>query len=145
MMWICSRGEKCRSDLKKKLKDWNVPVDYWDELLKQLEHERFLDEERYTNFYVRDKIRFNKWGRGKVRFQLKMKQLPEDLVNDVLLAFDDEEYCELVEAEVRQKHRKTKGANKWEIKSKLLRFAQSRGYEYDLVNTILDKINKEEE
>ena len=144
LMWICSRGEKCKSDLLKKLKDWNVDEEHWNTLLEQLEKEKFLDEERFTGYYVRDKIRFNKWGRGKISFQLKLKQIPETIVNNALQEFDDEEYYLMLKEEVIRKRLKTSGKNQWDIKSKVLRFAQSRGYEYELVNDIIDNLANED-
>ncbi len=104
-------------------------------------NERFIDEERYARYFVRDKFRFNQWGRVKIAFMLKTKKIQPELIRQSLDAIDEDEYQELLGKLLREKTRKTKFINEYDKKGKLYRFAQSRGFENEAIGTALKNID----
>ena len=74
VMAMCSLSERCRFDIIAKLKQWELSEDEIAEAIDYLIKEHFLDEERFVRFYVNDKLRFNKWGKVKLKFMLRQKQ-----------------------------------------------------------------------
>ncbi|WP_372755969.1 regulatory protein RecX [Labilibaculum sp.] len=143
VMFICSRQEKCSFDIRKKLRDWNISSDDQDEIIQSLIDEKFLSEERYTNFYVRDKFRFNKWGRIKISHQLRQKQIPESLIETALQQLNNEEYLENLNDILKSKMRSIKENDPYQLKAKLFRFAQGRGFEAQLSLKLIEKIISE--
>lgn len=143
LMELCSQQEKCKADLRQKLFRWDITGEEAEKILGQLEAENFINEERFAIAFAKDKIRFNKWGKYKVRFQLKMKEIPESLISKALSGFDDEEYRVMIRKEIIEKNRKTKAASDWERKGKIMQFAQSRGYEADVVMGILEHLGND--
>lgn len=139
MQW-CSQQEKCKADLRQKLFRWEITSEGAEKILQQLEADNFINEERFARAFAKDKIRLNKWGKYKVRYQLKMKEIPEAYITNALSEIDEEEYLDLIRKEILEKNRKTKAATDWERKGKIMQFAQSRGYEADIVMGILDEI-----
>jgi regulatory protein len=131
--YICSRQEKCRADIQKKLFEWKVePKDQlW--ILEQLEKERFIDETRYCGFFVRDKFRLNKWGKTKIEFELKAKLIPDQIIREALKTIDETEYQETCRLLLIQKSKTLKGLEPSLITEKLIRFGYSRGFEADLI------------
>jgi regulatory protein len=131
--YICARQEKCRADIIRKLYEWKVePKDHaW--ILEQLEKENFIDETRYTGVFVRDKFRFNKWGKTKIEFELKAKLIPDEIIREVLKTVDETEYQETCRLLLIQKLKTLKGLEPSLIKEKLIRFGYSRGFEADLI------------
>lgn len=141
-MTICSKSEKCVSEIQQKLNGWGVePVDA-QKIIKTLISEKFIDEERYARFFVRDKFRFNQWGKVKIAFMLKSKKMPADLIQQSLDAIDDDEYLELLDKILREKTRRTKFVNEYDKKGKLIRFALSRGFESEAISVALKSIDK---
>ncbi|MCF8374262.1 MAG: RecX family transcriptional regulator [Bacteroidales bacterium] len=140
LMELCSQQEKCKADLRQKLFRWDITGEEAEKILGQLEADNFINEERFARAFAKDKIRFNKWGKNKVRYQLKMKEIPENLIGKALSEFDEEEYRVMIRKEIIEKNRKTKAVSDWERKGKIMQFAQSRGYEADVVMGILDKL-----
>ena len=63
---LCSRAEKCSSDIMTKLSQWGVGEENASVVLKQLIEEKYVDDERYARSFVRDKFRFNKGGKIKI-------------------------------------------------------------------------------
>jgi regulatory protein len=140
VQFICSKQEKCCSEIRKKLQDWNISTENQDEIIDSLIQDRFIDENRYTNFYVRDKYRFNKWGKIKIAFQLKLKQIPESIITEALNQINDDEYQENLTDILKIKLNSLTEDDTYRLKSKLYNFAQSRGFESHLITNQIDKI-----
>lgn len=147
VQFICSRQEKCCYDIRKKLQDWNVSEEDQGEIIDSLLEDKFIDESRFTTFYVRDKFRFNKWGRIKITHHLKQKQVPEFIIMDALEQIEDEEYRETLLDLLQSKMRSTREEDPYQMKAKLYRFAQGRGFEspiaLSLIEGLISKMNEE--
>jgi regulatory protein len=141
-MALCSKSEKCISEIKQKLFDWGVEPSDKQKIIDYLVRERFIDESRFVNYYVRDKFKFNQWGKVKIGFMLKGKQLPPDLIAEALNNIDEEAYIEQLERMLAEKARKTKFTDAYDRKAKLTRFAQSRGFEYEAIDLAIKRIAK---
>jgi regulatory protein len=141
-MAICSKAEKCISDIETKLQTWEVTSDDSKKIIKTLIEEKFIDQERYARFFVRDKFRFNHWGRVKIAYMLKGKRVSAELIQQALEEIGDDTYIETLSGLLKEKAHKTKSVNEYDLKGKLYRFAQSRGFEYEVIGTALKNIDK---
>ena len=88
---ICARAEYCRSDMLKKMMKWELPDGAEERILRRLEKERYIDENRYAHAFVRSKFRFNRWGSAKITRELKMKGIDEEDIMDAMNEIDEEE------------------------------------------------------
>lgn len=138
MQFICSRQERCCSDIRKKLENWHLSYDDQDRIIQSLIDDKFLDEKRYTGFYVRDKYKFNKWGRIKISHHLK--QIPEYIIMEAFDSISEKLYEENLEEILASKMRSTREEDPYKLKAKLYRFAQSRGFESDLILRNIEKL-----
>lgn len=130
---LCSKAEKSPGAIEKKLVQWGLSEDETDPVMQRLFADQYLDEARFATSYARDKFRFNKWGRVKIAYHLKAERISSAAIEDALTELDEEAYFECLEQLVQEKVRKTKAANEHELKSKVFRFAQGRGFEADLI------------
>jgi regulatory protein len=132
-MYLCSKSEKCISDIRKKLYDWRAKPEDHEKIIKELTDQKYIDEQRYADYYVRDKFKFNQWGRIKIRAMLFQKRIPEAIVNRAIDQIDEEAYLKMLKNVIakKQKTLKEKDANKQ--RNKLIQFASSRGFEPDLI------------
>jgi len=137
-MALCAGREYCRSDIRQKLSTWSIDATDAEKIISKLVIEKFIDEERYCTAFVRDKFRYNKWGRVKIASALKMKNIPGETINNALGSIDEETYMDALKEMIATQRRKVKAKNQYELKGKLLRFGLSRGFEshllYDLLN-----------
>lgn len=88
----CSAAERCIQDVQKKIDAAGLPPDASERIIARLLKERFIDESRYTRFFVNDKLRFNKWGRVKIGYELYKKNIPSPIREESLAAIDEGEY-----------------------------------------------------
>jgi regulatory protein len=133
----CSRAERCVWDVRRKMDDWEIPQGQQNQIINHLQKEKFLDEERYCKAFVNDKSRYNRWGIYKIRFELRKKQIPEPLIREALENLNPEENRERLRSLLEQKRKSVKGKNEFEIKQKLLRFAASKGFSQEEIESIL--------
>ena len=97
-----------------------------------------IDDERYARAFVKDKIRYNKWGRRKVQQGLWTKRISPDIQQRVLDEIDEREYLDVLRPLLKQKRKSTKAASDYELNQKLVRFALSRGFGFDIIRQCLD-------
>jgi len=91
--------------------------------------------------YTKDKIVHNKWGRIKITYALKQKKIKDEYINNAFDNFSEDEYENILKNELLKKLKTIKDKDEYAIKSKLLRFAASRGFEngkvFDIVSEII--------
>jgi len=141
---LCARSEHCQWELLEKMRCWEMSEEAQARVMQRLVSERYVDDERYARAFVRDKVRYNKWGRRKVEQGLWLKHIDEDIRERVLDEVDDEEYLSVLRPLLRQKRRSTRAASDYELNQKLVRFALGRGFTYDIIRQCLDISNEED-
>ncbi|HER10178.1 MAG TPA: RecX family transcriptional regulator [Bacteroides sp.] len=134
---LCSGQERNTREMLRKLSEWGVGEEDSEKIIQRLKAERFLDDRRYASSYVKDKFRFNRWGRMKIRFALRQKGIPEDMIEEALDQIDQEEYFQVCRDLLGQKSATLKEKDPYARKARLLRFASQRGFESDLIYRIL--------
>ena len=144
---LCAQAEHCEQEMRDKMKRWELDEMVQNHVINRLTEERYIDNERYARAFVKDKIRYNKWGRRKVQQALWMKRIDTDIQQRVLDEIDEKEYLEVLRPLLKQKRKSIKAENDYELNQKLVRFALSRGFTFDIIRQCLnvDEIDEYEE
>ncbi|MBE6259346.1 MAG: RecX family transcriptional regulator [Prevotella sp.] len=135
---LCAQAEHCQYEMLEKMRRWEVPEEAQARVMAKLIKERYVDDERYTQAFVKDKIRYNKWGRRKVEQGLWQKRIDEDIRKRVLDDVDDDEYLSVLRPLLKQKRKTIKAKNDYELNQKLIRFALGRGFTFDIIRQCID-------
>ena len=143
LMRLCSRAEKSSGDARRLMARWGVAASERDGVLAKLIEMRFIDDSRFAAAYVRDRSRFGGWGTYKIRAGLKAKGVAEEVINEALAQLTEDNSTEQLLRQVERKAPKVKAANDYELKTKLIRFALSRGFEYDTVLAVVEQFMKD--
>ncbi len=121
---------------------WGVSSNESQKIVATLTRENFINETRYANAFVRDKFKYNKWGKVKIAVHLKSKKIPTSIINPALDTIDDENYTGLIRDLIAGHKKHLKAKNSYELKAKLLRYGLSKGFEnsilYDILNDMSD-------
>lgn len=129
----CTLCERCISEVKAKLDAWGIGYASQTKIIDRLIDEKFIDENRYCRAFVNDKLRFNHWGRIKIRAKLIEKRLPRELIADALENIDEEEYNNVLRTLIANKAKEANTDEERKKKEKLLHFAASRGFEPSII------------
>ncbi|HBG70331.1 MAG: hypothetical protein A2W93_15925 [Bacteroidetes bacterium GWF2_43_63] len=137
----CAFQERCVSEVKTKLTRLNVPREYWESLLTHLQENGFVNEERFTELFVRSKIRQKGWGPVKIRMELRKKSIADSMIDNYLSDFQPEDQNELLLSWLRKKLKTLTKDEPLKQREKLVRFGISKGFEtgkvFDAVNKII--------
>ena len=135
---LCAQAEHCQQEMRDKMRRWELDETVQNRIIDRLIKERYVDDERYARAFVKDKIRYNKWGRRKVQQALWMKRIDADIQQRVLDEIDEKEYLDVLRPLLKQKRKSIKAESDYELNQKLLRFALSRGFGFDIIRQCLD-------
>jgi regulatory protein len=141
MRALCSRREYCRKDIMKKVLpavDGDVTVA--GGIIDMLVKEKYIDELRYASAFARDKSSIAGWGAVKIRYMLSAKGIPEGLVAQALEEIDGEKAVSRLDKLMENKFRSLKEDPQCRLK--MLRFGLGRGYGYDEVSSVVDRLMK---
>jgi len=135
---LCAQAEHCQQEMRDKMRRWELDETVQNRIIDRLIKERYVDDERYARAFVKDKIRYNKWGRRKVQQALWKKRIDADIQQRVLDEIDEKEYVDILRPLLKQKRKTTKAENDYELNRKLVRFALSRGFDFSIIRQCMD-------
>lgn len=136
-MQLCSKKECCRYDILHKLKLWKIDEEDTEKIIQKLEKEKFIDETRYTKAFVNDKLKFNHWGKIKIKYHLKQKNIAESTIKTGLDIIAIDEYKKILTNEMEKKWKMVRAKSVFEKKQKVLSYLSSKGFEIDLIMDLL--------
>ena len=139
MARLCSKSEQCSGDIRKKIVSAGINEEDADEIIEKLKAEKYLDDERYAASYVADKFKFNKWGRVKMKYYLRMKGLSDETIQKGLDTIDEDIYREVLVKTMKERAKKLKKKNKFEMMGQVIRFTQNRGFEPEKIHRYLNE------
>lgn len=135
---LCAQAEHCQYEMTEKMRRWELSEEAQARIMERLVNERYVDDERFARAFIKDKVRYNKWGRRKVEQALWQKHIDKDIRQRTLDDVDDEEYLAVLRPLLKQKRKSTKAENDYELNQKLVRFALGRGFTFDIIRQCID-------
>jgi len=138
----CSQAERSLFDVRKKIQVANLSEDVEKRVIDKLLREKFIDERRFARSFVHDKFHFNRWGRIKIVYELKLRGIPPDVYYEAIKTIDEDEYMAVLQEMLTAKKQTVRGRSSQDTYQKLCRFAAARGFEMPFIIKILKKILK---
>ncbi len=139
---LCVRGERCESELRTKLRTWQIAPADADTIIDSLRQRRFFDDARFAHAFVTDKVRFARWGRIKISMALRAKRIDRDIASEALAEIDERAYTEALEAVIAAAVRRIgdEAAHTYEGRTRVFRAAVSRGFESDIAASTIRRL-----
>ena len=135
---LCAQAEHCQQEMRDKMRRWELDETAQNRIVARLVKECYIDDERYARAFVKDKIRYNKWGRRKVQQALWLKHIDSEIQQRVLDEIDEKEYLDVLRPLLKQKRKSIRAMSDYELRQKLVRFALGRGFGFDIIRQCLD-------
>ena len=129
----CSYQERCHQEVREKLYTYVLEPDDVEQIIVDLIQHDFLNEERFAVAFVRGKFLYKKWGRNKIKQELKRRKISEYCIKKGLMHIDDEAYMVALTTILQKKIDGQKGIKNYQKNYKAAQFALSKGYESDLI------------
>ena len=149
LMRLCARAERSSGDAMRLMATWMVPEADRQGVLQRLIKDRFIDDSRYAEAFVREKSNLSAWGEYKIRTALRRKGIADNIINSALQQMPTEQNLERLTERLRRKMRTIKYDTTYQLKTKLIRHALSLGFTMDdvlkCVEEVMRDINTTEE
>ncbi len=138
----CAYQERCQQDARTKLYELGLWSDAVENIIVKLIEDNFLNEERFATAFARGKFTIKKWGRIKIKQELKQKRVGDYCLKKAMQQIDETEYMATLKKLIDSKRKLIKEKSPIKLNYKLMNYVLSKGYEKDLVFDILN--NKED-
>ena len=136
----CSMSEHCIQEVINKISCDTISNDAQKRIIAYLVKENYINEVRYAQSFVNDKLRFNKWGRIKIDYELRRKGIDSSTRGEAIKGINQQLYKEILFDLLKSKKRVTKGKDDRDIYNKLLRFAAGKGFNFGEASSCLKEI-----
>jgi len=144
---LCAYQEKCEADIRQKLYAWKTNPKDIDNIIEQLINDQFIDDQRFAISFAKEKFRFNRWGKIKIEYALKQKRIGIEFISKAIQGISENDYDSVLLNELNKKYLLLKESDEYTIKSKLIRYALSKGYEngkvFDMVSKVIENNKKD--
>lgn len=135
----CAYQERCHSEVKEKLYNLGAWKKDHDEIIATLIEENYLNEERFAVAFAGGKFRIKQWGRVRIKYELKQKQVSEYSIKKAMKQIDEEEYLSLLNKLAKEKYAALKNEQYLIRKKKTMDYLAAKGFEADLVRKVMEK------
>ena len=137
----CAYQERSHSEVKDKLYGYGLNRREVDEILSTLIEENYLNEERFAIQYAGGKFRMKQWGRVKIRYALRQKQVSEYCIKKALASIPETDYQRTLQKLFEEKLRSLRSEkNMFTRKRKIQDYLLQKGYESNLVSVLVARI-----
>jgi regulatory protein len=136
----CQYQERYTKEVRKKLYSLKTSTESIEKIISFLTNKDFLSDERFTQFFIQGKLRIKKWGKIKLKYELKSRGINYKLVDTYLKNISDDEYVSYFEEFSSNKIKFLKGTLDQKKRS-FINYFTYRGWENDLIYQKLRDIN----
>ena len=138
----CAYQERCQQDARTKLYELGLWPEAVENIIVKLIEDNFLNEERFATTFARGKFTIKKWGRIKIKQELKQKRVGDYCLKKAMQQIDETEYMATLKKLIDSKRKLIKEKSPIKLNYKLMNYVLSKGYEKDLVFDILNNMEK---
>jgi regulatory protein len=133
----CAYRERAQQETRNKLYEYGLPESDVEQIISELIGNNFLNEERFAIAFAGGKFRIKKWGKIKIKAELRARKVSEYCISKALKQIPDNEYFTTLEKVILKKTKQIKEPNKIKRHYKLIQYVTSRGFEKDLIMDVL--------
>ena len=129
----CAYQERCHQEVRQKLIAMGIIPEFIDIIIEHLLQHNFINEQRFAKIFVSSKFKIKNWGRHRLTFELKKKEISKVNINQALTEIENTEYIEVFNHLAEKKANSIKETNVYKKRKKLIDYLLYRGWEFDLV------------
>ncbi|MBO9660991.1 MAG: RecX family transcriptional regulator [Chitinophagaceae bacterium] len=138
----CGYQERSHSEVKDKLYQLGVWKKDHDEIIASLIEDNYLNEERFAIAFAGGKFRMKQWGRVKIKYELKQKQVSDYSIKKAMKQIDENDYQKLLEKLAEDKYASLKSEQYLIRKKKTQDYLMQKGFEPELITRVVNQITK---
>lgn len=140
LMQYCAYRDRSHKEVEEKLREMRMIPAAQEQIIIQLMQEDFLNEERFARSFVRGKFRIKKWGRIKIKLELKSREISTPIIKLALTEIEEKDYTKTLYEVAEKKIRLIKEPDPYKKRQKLSNFLLQKGFEPQLVYPVSEEL-----
>lgn len=136
---FCDYQERCHKEVKTKIRTLKIPFSLHQKLLQHLIEKGYLNEQRFTESFVRGKFRIQSWGKVRIKNELKVRQISDYLIDKTLSQINEQDYQDIFEEQFLKAQTRYQKDSSQKSKQKILRYLTQKGWEYELISLRIEQ------
>lgn len=141
MMAYCAYQERCIWEARRKMSEKQVADEDQQKVLDYLIQEQYIDEERYARAFARGKFNLKKWGRNRITLELRMRKIPESLIQKGIAEIDPVSYYDTLLEQTERRWEREKETETFKKRFKVVGYLMQKGFEKDLIEEALESLS----
>lgn len=129
----CGYQERCIKEVGQKLRDMGIDPGNSDTIIGCLQRDNYLNEERFAKSFVKGKFQIKKWGRNRLKAELKQRAIAINHITHALAQFSDDDYINAFNELAEKKCLSLRENDKNKKRKKLVDYLLYRGWESNMV------------
>ncbi len=136
---FCAYQERSHAEVREKLLGFGLHFRDADALMADLISEDYLNEERFATMFAGGKFRQKKWGRRRIQYELKLRNVSDQNIRSAIAVIDAADYADTINVLIQKKSEQLlrDGYIGQELRSKTISYLIQKGYETDLIQEAL--------
>ena len=140
---FCAYQERTQQEVRDKLAEWDIYGDEAEEIITELIEQNYLNEGRFAKIFAGSKFRVKHWGKHKIRQHLKQRGITGNNLEEAMKEIEPDNYRQSLMDLLEKKKRSLREDNPLVLKQKLVRFAVGKGYESELIWSVLGELEQD--
>ena len=140
----CGYQFRCHQEVKDKLYSFGLRRQDVEAALATLVEEDYLNEERFAVQFAGGHFRLKQWGKVKIRYELKQRQVSDYCIKKALATIEDDDYLKTLERLARKKWESLREEpNLFTRKRRLQDYLLQKGYEQGRTEEIIKNFSND--
>ena len=137
----CGYQFRCHQEVKEKLYSFGLRRQDVEEAVATLVEEDYLNEERFAVQFAGGHFRLKQWGKVKIRYELKQRQVSDYCIKKALAAIEEDDYLKTLGKLATAKWETLKGETAFARRGKLQEYLVRKGYEQDRIAEVMKDLS----
>lgn len=129
------------NELRDYLKNKEEDTIIIEEVIDKLINYKYLDDDRFTKAFIKDKLNFTNWGDYKIKNELKRLGVNEEIIYNNISNIDDNIYYERINKIIDKDISINKKYSGIKLKNKIYNHLLTLGYSKEKVISIINNYN----
>lgn len=139
---LLSYRQRSEKEIYNSLKRKGFEESYIENAMDYCRENGYLNDKTFAESFIKDKINLNKLGPQRIKYELMLKGISKDIIEESLIVDSDDQYDAAMELALK-KLNSYKNDDKNSIYRKLTGFLGRKGYSYDIISKVLKEILKD--
>lgn len=129
------------NELRDYLKNKEEDTIIIEEVIDKMIDYKYLDDDRFTKAFIKDKLNFTNWGDYKIKNELKRLGVNEEIIYNNMTSIDDNIYYERINKIIDKDISTNKKYGGIKLKNKIYNHLLTLGYSKEKVISIINNYN----